>query len=471
MDTVIKNGIIVTASETYQADLGLDEGRIRAIGKDLDGDEIVDAEGHYVLPGGVDIHTHLELPVGSTTSSDDFVSGTIAAACGGTTTIIDFADQERGHSLREALETRLERAEGRAVIDFGLHVAITHATEAVLEQEMAELVEEGITSFKLYLAYPGRYMIDDASFLRILLKARELGALALVHAENGPVVQYLTRKYLSAGKTSPMWHARSRPPEAEAEATGRALSLAAIAQAPIYIVHVTCAASLHRVQEARRQGWMAFAETCTPYLLFSKAEYERPGFEGAKYIVSPPLREKADQEALWRALSNGDLQVVSTDHCPFNFVGQKDLGRDDFSLIPGGMPGIETRVPLVYHFGVNQGRFSINRFVELVATDPARLLGLAPRKGTIAVGADADLVIFDPHKEVTLRRENLHMNVDYSPYESVTVRGYPVRTISRGKTIVLDGEFVGREGDGQFLRRRRFVISASPSIRAGVGVS
>jgi dihydropyrimidinase len=458
MDVVVRNGTIVTASETYQADLGIDEGRIVIIGQCLEGDEIIDAEGHYVFPGGVDIHTHLELPVGGTTSADDFVSGTIAAACGGTTTIIDFADQERGHSLHQAVEARLKRAQGRAVIDFGLHVAITDATEAVLDEEMAELVDEGITSFKLYLAYPGRYMIDDRSFFRVLLKARELGAVALVHAENGHVVDYLTKEHLSEGKTSPVWHARSRPPEAEAEATGRALSLAAIAGAPVYIVHVTCRDSLHRVKEARRRGWMAFAETCTPYLFFSDLEYERPGFEGAKYVVSPPLREKADQEALWRALANGDLQVVSTDHCPFNFVGQKDRGRGDFSLIPGGMPGIETRVPLIYHFGVNQGRFSINRFVELVATNPARLLGLAPQKGTIAVGADADLVVFDPDEEVTLRRENLHMNVDYSPYEHLTVRGYPIRTLSRGKTVMLNGEFLGREGDGRFLRRGRFLV-------------
>lgn len=458
MDTVIRNGTIVTASETYEADLGIEGGKIRVVGKGLEGDEIIDAGGHYVFPGGVDIHTHLELPVRGTISSDDFVTGTIAAACGGTTTIIDFADQERGHSLHEALEARLERAEGRAVIDFGLHVSIIDATEEVLEKEMAELVDAGITSFKLYLAYPGRYMIDDRSFFRVLLKARELGALALVHAENGHVVDYLTNEYLSEGKTSPVWHALSRPPEAEAEATGRALSLAAMANAPIYIVHVTCARSLERVKEARGRGWLAFAETCTSYLFFSRQEYERSGFEGAKYVVCPPLREKADQEALWRALARGDLQVVSTDHCPFNFAGQKDLGRDDFSLIPGGMPGIETRVPLIYHFGVNQGRFSINRFVELVATNPARLLGLAPQKGTIAVGADADLVVFDPDKQVTLLRENLHMNVDHSPYEHITVRGYPVRTLSRGKTVMLNGEFLGREGDGRFLRRRRFLV-------------
>jgi dihydropyrimidinase len=360
--------------------------------------------------------------------------------------------------LHEALEARLERAQGRAVIDFGLHVGITDVTEDVLQKEMPELVEEGVTSFKVYLAYPGRYMVDDGSLFRVLLKTQQIGALVMVHAENGHVIDYLVEKYLSEGEKSPVWHARSRPTEVEAEATGRALALAAIARAPIYIVHVTCADSLHHVKEARSRGWSAFAETCTSYLMFSNEEYERPGFEGAKFVVSPPLRDKSDQEALWRALAGGDLQVVSTDHCPFNFAGQKDRGRDDFSLIPSGMPGIETRVPLLYHFGVNEGRFSINRFVELVATNPARLHGLAPQKGGITVGGDADLVIFDPEKQVRLSRENLHMNVDHSPYEDITVRGYPVRTISRGKTIALDGEFVGREGDGRFLRCRPFVL-------------
>ncbi|HUW96330.1 MAG TPA: dihydropyrimidinase [Anaerolineae bacterium] len=457
MDTVIKNGTIVTASETYKADIGIQGGQVSLIGKDVEGDEVIDADGLYVLPGGVDVHTHMELPVGETKSSDDFVSGTVAAACGGTTTIVDFADQERGLSIHEVLEKRLGRAQGRAVIDFGLHVSITDANASVLEDEMPALVKEGIASFKVYLAYPGRYMVDDGSLFRVLLKTREIGALVLVHAENGQVVDYLIQRHLSEGKTSPLWHARSRPAEAEAEATGRAIALAAMAEAPIYVVHVTCRGSLEKVREARQRGELAFAETCTSYLLCTEENYNLPGFEGAKYTVSPPLRERADQEALWRALGSGDLQVVSTDHCPFNFLGQKELGREDFSLIPSGMPGVETRLPLLYHFGVNEGRFSINRFVELVATNPARLMGLYPQKGSVTVGGDADLVIFDPRKQVRLRRENLHMNVDYSPYEDVTVRGYPVRTISRGKTIVLDGEFVGRQGDGQFLRRKPFV--------------
>ncbi len=456
MDTVIRNGTLVTASETYEADVGIQDGQIALIGKRLEGDELLDAEGLYVLPGGVDVHTHMELPVGKTASSDDFFTGTVAAACGGTTTIIDFADQERGLSLHQVLERRLRCAEGRAVIDFGLHVSITDASASVLEEEMPALVREGITSFKVYLAYPGRYMVDDGSLFRILLKTREIGALVLVHAENGQVVDYLIQRYLSEAKTSPLWHARSRPPEAEAEATARALALADMAEAPIYIVHVTCRASLEKVREARHRGQLAFGETCTSYLLCTEEKYRLPGFEGAKYVVSPPLRESADREALWRALASGNLQVVSTDHCPFNFVGQKELGRDDFSLIPSGMPGVETRLALLHHFGVNEGRFSLNRFVELVATNPARLLGLYPQKGSLVVGADADLVIFDPRKQVRLRQENLHMNVDYSPYEDVTVRGYPVRTISKGKSIVVDGEFVGRQGDGRFLHRRPF---------------
>ncbi len=404
------------------------------------------------------MHTHLELPVQGTFSSDDFVSGTIAAACGGTTTIVDFADQERGQSLQQALEARLQRARGRAVIDYGLHVSINDVTDRVLNEEIESLVGQGITSFKLFLAYPDRYMVDDESLFKVLLKTRETGALVLVHAESGHVVDYLIQKYLTEGKTSPRWHAASHPEETEAEAAGRALALAAMAQAPIYIVHVTCAAALEKVKQARDKGWKAFAETCPQYLLLSSDEYERPGFEGAKYVVTPPLRPRGNQEVLWRSLANGDIEVVATDHCPFNFIGQKDIGRDDFSRIPGGMPVVETRLPLIYHFGVNGGRFSVNKFVDLVATTPARFFGLAPQKGSIAIGADGDLVIFDPDKQVELRRENLHMNVDYSPFENITVRGYPVRTLARGKTIVLNGEFVGQPGDGQFLRRRPVVL-------------
>jgi dihydropyrimidinase len=298
-------------------------------------------------------------------------------------------------------------------------------------------------------------MVDDETLFKSLIKARELGALIMVHAENGDVLNYLINKHVAEGKKEPIWHARSHPPEAEAEAAGRAIILAGLAGAPIYIVHLSAAEALEKVKEARDKGQPVFAETCPQYLFFNIAHYELPSFEGAKYVMSPPLRDRGNEKSLWQGLMSGDLQVVATDHCPFNFVGQKDMGKDDFSKIPNGMPGVETRVPLIYHFGVNEGRFSINRFVELVSTNPARIFGLAPQKGTISIGADADLVIYDPEKEVRLSVENLHMNVDHSPYDHITVRGYPVLTMQRGKIIVEDGQFVGEVGTGRFLRRRR----------------
>ena len=455
MDTVITNGIIATATETYQADIGIKEGKIAALGLRLEGAETIDAQGNYVFPGGIDIHTHFELPFMGTVSADDFETGSIAAAFGGTTTFVDFAIQGEGESLHQALETWMSRARGKAAIDYGFHAAIGDMTDEVMNVEMAELVDQGITSFKLFMAYKGTFMVDDESLFKSLLKARELGALIMVHAENGDVLHYLINQHLAEGKKEPIWHALSHPPEAEAEAVGRAISLAALAKAPIYIVHTSAAQALEKVKEARDKGQRVLAETCPQYLFFNIEHYKLPNFEGAKYVMSPPLRDEGNEESLWQGLVSGDLQVVSTDHCPFNFVGQKDMGRDDFSMIPNGMPGVETRVPLMYHFGVNEGRFSVNRFVELVATNPARLFGLAPQKGTISIGADADLVVFDPQKEVRLSVENLHMNVDHSPYDHIKVRGYPVLTMQRGRTIVRDGQFLGEAGAGQFLRRRR----------------
>ncbi len=455
IDTVVKNGTVVTATESYGADIGIEGGKIAALGRGLEGLEIIDAQGNYVFPGAIDVHTHFELPSMGTVSADDFQTGSIAAACGGTTTFIDFADQGKGESLHKALEMRMERAKGKAAIDYGFHVAITDPTDEVMSVEMAEMVKEGVTSFKLYMAYKGRYMVDDATLLKSLLKAKEVGALIMVHAENGDLLHYLINKHVAEGRKEPIWHARSHPPEAEVEAVGRVIILAALAGAPIYIAHLSTAQALEKVREARDKGQPVLAETCPQYLFFNIEHYRLSDFEGAKYVISPPLREKGDADFLWKGLATGDLQVVSTDHCPFNFVGQKDMGRDDFSKIPSGMPGVETRVPLIYHFGVNEGRFSIHRFVELVSTNPARLFGLAPKKGTISIGADADLVIFDPRKEVRLSLENLHMNVDHSPYDHITVRGYPVLTMQRGKVIVRDSQFVGDVGAGQFLKRRR----------------
>jgi dihydropyrimidinase len=452
MDLVIKNGTIVTAAETYKADIGVNGETIALIGRDLSGDEVIDAEGTLVMPGGVDPHTHMELPFMGTVSADDFRTGTIAAACGGTTTIIDFAIQGAGQTLREALDAWLEKAEGKACIDYGMHVAVG-AMDDDRMAEMRDLVDLGVPSFKVFLAYKGSLMVDDEALFRSLLRAKEIGGLICVHAENGDVVNYLTNKHVAEGKTEPLWHALSHPPEAEAEATHRAVVMAGMTGASLYVVHMTCASAVEALVAGRAKGFKVFGETCPQYLMFSMDRYEEPDFEGAKYVMSPPLRSKGNSEALWEGLAIDALQSVGTDHCPFNFAGQKDKGIDDFSKIPNGMPGVETRLPLLYHFGVNEGRFSVHRFVELVATGPARLFGLLPRKGTIIVGADADLVMWDPHKEVQLTKQNLHTNVDHSPYEDVTVRGYPALVLQRGRVIVKDNEFVGDVGAGQFLRR------------------
>jgi dihydropyrimidinase len=452
MDLVIKNGTIVTSTETYQADIGVLGETIALIGRDLSGDNVIDAGGLYVMPGGVDPHTHLDLPFMGSVSADDFHTGTVAAACGGTTTIIDFAIQGAGQTLQEALDIWLEKADGKAAIDYGMHVAIGDMDDERMA-EMGDMVDAGVPSFKIFMAYKGSFMVDDETLFRSLLRAKEVGGLICVHAENGDVLNYLINKHIAEGKTAPIWHALSHPPEAEAEATHRAVVLAGMTDAPLYVVHMTCADALEALKAGRAKGFKVYGETCPQYLMFTVDKYEEPDFEGAKYVMSPPLRPQGNPEALWHGLACGDLQSVGTDHCPFNFVGQKDMGIDDFSQIPNGMPGVETRLPLLYHFGVNEGRFSINRFVELVATGPARLFGLLPRKGTVAIGADADLVVWDPHKERLLTKENLHMNVDYSPYEEITVRGYPTLVLQRGKVIVEDEVFVGEVGAGRFLKR------------------
>ena len=452
MALVIKNGTVVTATECYQADIRVDGEIISLIGRNLTGDEVIDATGMLVMPGGIDPHTHMELPFMGTTSADDFRTGTIAAACGGTTTIIDFAIQSAGQTLREALDIWLKKAKDKACIDYGMHVAIG-AMDDERMAEMGDLVRLGVPSFKVFMAYKGSLMVDDETLFRALLRAKEIGGLIAVHAENGDLLHYLINKHVAEGKKEPIWHARSHPPEAEAEATHRAVVMAGMTGAPLYIVHMTASDALEALKAGRAKGFKVYGETCPQYLMFSMDKYEEPDFEGAKYVMSPPLREEGNSEALWRGLASGDLQAVGTDHCPFNFVGQKDMGKDDFSKIPNGMPSVETRLPLLYHFGVNQGRFSVNRFVELVATGPARLFGLLPRKGTICIGADADLIIWDVNKQQRLAKENLHMNVDYSPYDDVTVKGYPNLVLQRGKVIVRDNRFVGEIGAGRFLKR------------------
>jgi dihydropyrimidinase len=458
MSLLITNGRIITASDDYVADIFCDGGVVTAIGKDLPAhrftaDRTIDAANQYVIPGGIDVHTHLDMPFGGTTSADDFESGTIAAAHGGTTCLIDFAIQYRGQTMRHALDGWRAKAEGKAAIDYGFHMIVTELEDAGLH-EMDRLVrDEGVTSFKLFMAYPGIFMVDDATIFRALRRTGENGGLVCMHAENGGVIDELVKEALRKGQTAPKYHALTRPSRAEGEATGRAIALAEMAGVPIYIVHLSAADALEKVKQARDMGLPAYAETCPQYLFLSYDNYEEPGFEGAKYVMSPPLREKWHQDVLWKGLAKNDLQVVSTDHCPFCMREQKELGKDDFSKIPNGAPGIETRLTLVHNGGVRQGRIGLNRFVELTATTPAKMFGLFPRKGTIAVGSDADLVVFDPKRTQTLGVKTLHMKVDYNPYEGTTVQGAPSHVVSNGTVVVEDGRFTGTKGAGRFLAR------------------
>jgi dihydropyrimidinase len=454
MTLLIKGGTVVTASDQYAGDVFVEGEKIVAIGSSLtmSADRVIDAADKYVLPGGIDVHTHLDMPFGGTTSADDFESGTIAAAHGGTTTIVDFAIQYRGQTLHHAWETWMKKAEGKAAIDYGFHMIITELSDQV-EQEMDALVRQGVTSFKLFMAYPGVFMLDYGSIFRALLRTGKNGGTICMHAENGGVIDVLVKKALAEGKTAPKYHALTRPARAEAEATHRAIALAEIAGVPIYIVHLSAAEALEMVTEARDRGLPAYAETCPQYLFLSYDNYEEPGFEGAKYVMSPPLRPKDTQDRLWRGLAFNDLQAISTDHCPFCMKEQKVLGTDDFSKIPNGAPGIETRMSLVYDGGVRPGRISLNRFVELTATSPAKIFGLFPRKGTIAPGSDADIVVFDPNRKTVLSSKTHHMRVDYNPYEGREVTGVTDTVISRGRVIIDNGKFVGRAGSGSFLKR------------------
>jgi dihydropyrimidinase len=456
--TLVKNGTVITASDRYQADLYIDKGVITLIGQGLNlpADEVIDASGMLVMPGGIDVHTHLDMPFGGTTSTDDFETGTVAAAHGGTTTLVDFAIQSFGEGLYPAFEGWMKRAEGKATIDYAFHMIVRELTDQV-SGEMDRMVRhEGLTSFKLFMAYPGVFMVDDATIFKAQLKTRENGGLICMHAENGGVIDTLVKEALRQGHTAPKYHALTRPTRAEGEATGRAIALAEMAGVPIYIVHLSCSDALEKVKQARDMGLPAYAETCPQYLFLSYEDYERPGFEGAGYVMSPPLRERWNQEALWKGLAKNDLQVVSTDHCPFcmNEPPQKQMGKDDFSKIPNGAPGIETRLMLVWDGGVRTGKIDMHRFVEIVSTNPAKMFGLWPRKGTIAVGSDGDLILFDPEKETTLTAKGLHMRVDYNPYEGRKVKGGPAMVLSRGEVIVDHGQFKGKKGRGQFVKRQ-----------------
>ena len=455
---LIANGRVITASDDYVADVYCENGTIAAIGVNLPAhrftaDRTIDASGQYVIPGGIDVHTHLNMPFGGTTSADDFESGTIAAAFGGTTSLVDFAIQYRGHTMRHALDDWRKRADGKAVIDYGFHMIITELEDAGLSEMDRMVRDEGITSFKLFMAYPGVFMVDDQTIFRALRRTGENGGLVCMHAENGGVIDELVKEALRKGQTAPKYHALTRPSRAEGEATGRAIALAEMARVPIYIVHLSAADALEKVRDARDMGLPAYAETCPQYLFLSYDNYEEPGFDGAKYVMSPPLREKWHQDVLWKGLSKNDLQVISTDHCPFCMAEQKELGKDDFSKIPNGAPGIETRLTLVHDGGVRPGRITMNRFVELCSTTPAKMFGLFPRKGTIAVGSDADIVVFDPDKRATLGVKTLHMKVDYNPYEGRTVHGAPSTVVVNGNVIIEGDKFVGKKGNGRFLKR------------------
>jgi len=456
MSTLIRNGTVVNAHSTFAADVLIEGERIKEVRQGIPSnpaDHVVDATGLLVMPGGIDAHTHLDMPFGGTTSSDDFETGTRAAAFGGTTTIVDFAIQGRGTRMRDALDTWWKKAEGRAVIDYGLHMIVTDLGGAGLE-DMDEMVDEGVASFKLFMAYPNVLMVDDATIFRALGQTAKNGALICMHAENGGVIDVIVQRALAEGKTAPIYHALTRPTTAEAEAVHRAIAMSEIAGAPVYIVHLSSEDALNEVREARDRGVPAFAETCPQYLLLSIEELERPDFEGAKYVFTPPLREKKNLGKLWDGLKHDHLQVVSTDHCPFCFEDQKILGKDDFTKIPNGGPGIENRLQLIYHHGVNEGKLSLNRFVELVSAAPARIFGMYPRKGVIAAGSDADLVLWDPSADHVISAKTHHMRVDYSMFEGFRVKGNVRTVMSRGEVIVDRGQFLGKAGRGQYLKRQ-----------------
>ncbi|MDQ0338223.1 dihydropyrimidinase [Caldalkalibacillus uzonensis] len=458
MKKLIKNGTIVTAADTYQADVLIEDGKVSQIGINLEanGAEVVDAAGCYLFPGGIDPHTHLDMPFGGTITADDFESGTIAAAYGGTTTIIDFCLTTKGEPLKKAIETWHEKSRGKAAIDYSFHLMIGEINEDVLAELPQVIEEEGITSFKVFMAYKNVFQADDETLFRTLIAARELGALVMVHAENGDVIDYLVKDALAKGNTDPIYHALTRPPEAEGEATGRAAQLTGLANSQLYVVHVSCADAVEKIAEARRKGYNVWGETCPQYLVLDQSALEKPNFEGAKYVWSPPLREKWHQDVLWNALSTGTLQTLGSDQCSFNFKGQKELGVGDFSKIPNGGPIIEDRLSILFSEGVKKGRITLNQFVDIVSTQVAKLFGLFPKKGTIAVGSDADIVIFDPHVERVISAETHHMNVDYSAFEGMKVTGEPITVLSRGEFVIRDKQFVGQIGHGQYIKRNKF---------------
>ena len=457
MSILIKNGRVITAVDDYRGDVFIEKETVSLIGKSLEmeADEVIDASGKYLFPGGLDPHTHLDMPFGGTVSADDFETGTLAAAHGGTTTLIDFAIQTKGHSTLEALDTWHAKAEGKTAIDYGFHMIVTDLDDKRIH-EMKMLADDGVTSYKLFMAYPGVLYVDDGTIYRAMRAAGENGTVVCMHAENGIVIDEIVKIALAEGKTEPKYHALTRPTRMEAEGVHRAIAIAEVAHVPVYIVHLSSSDALEQVMLARNRGVHAFAETCPQYLFLDHSYYEQEGFEGAKYVMTPALREKWNQDELWKGIKFGNLQSISTDHCPFCFKDQKILGINDFSKIPNGGPGVENRMSLVFNGGVNSGRISLNKFVELTSTAAAKTFGLFPKKGTIAIDSDADIVIFDPQRKETISVNNActhHMNVDYNAYEGFEVTGFTETVLSRGKVIIKDCEYVGKKGDGKFLKR------------------
>jgi dihydropyrimidinase len=473
MKTLMQGGTVVTATEMYEGDVLVDGEEIAWVGKpngaQADADEVIDASGCYVMPGLIDNHTHLSMPFGGTVTADDFDTGTAAAAAGGTTCIVDFALQTDG-SLLHGLDTWQGNAEGAAHIDYAFHLAVSEASPEAIA-EIPQAVERGVSTFKLFMAYKGALMVDDLEMLRVFEAMAETGALPMVHAENGDAIVWLQEAAVAAGELAPKYHATTRPPEVEAEATSRAIQLATWAGTPLFVVHVSCEQAVGEIKRARAQGLPIYGETCIQYLALTVDELSREGFEGAKFVCSPPLREAYHQDVLWTALRHHELEIVSTDHCPFNYETQKSLGREDFRMIPNGLATIESRLAVVHEYGVRAGKITMPELVRMTSTAPAQLFGLAPRKGFIAPGSDADLVVFDPSASTTISAQTHKMNVDHNPFEGHAVHGEPRVVLSRGDVVFRDGKIVSTPGRGRYVARELVAPELAAKRGEAVGAS
>ena len=468
MSVLIKGGRVITAADDYVADIYIEGERISLIGESLDlaADKVIDAAGMYVLPGGVDPHTHLEMPWRGETTVDDFYHGHAAAAFGGTTTHIDFCIQDKGETFGEALATWHAKREGKALIDNGFHIIVTDLSEngGTLEELATLPAEHGVSSYKLFMSYNDSLRVSDEDLFRVMQVAAKTGACVMVHAENGDAIEVLIADAIAAGNTAPIYHALTRPPETEGEATNRAIQLAHVAGASLYVVHVSCEESLEPIRLARQKGWDVWGETCTQYLFIDESFLERlENFEAANFVYTPPPRPKKNQEILWNAVRMNELQAISTDHCGYT-LEQKALGKDDFRQIPNGAAGMENRLHMIHHFGVREGRITLNRMVELFSTAPAKLFGMYPKKGTIAVGSDADVVIFDPEKRHTITARNHHSATDINIFEGTEVVGSPQLVLRRGEVIVEGGELLAQPGSGQFVKRAKFREELKPAV-------